>query len=157
MNDADRECRERRLLTLLPTGRDAALTASILTDAGIDCCACTSIRELAQKLNDGAGAILVAEEAISEDEGRLLAAILDQQPPWSDLPVLVVTRQGADSSAAEQAVANPGQRDPSGTADSHFGFSQRGAHGAAGETTPVPVSRAVRGVAAERTQPDRLL
>jgi len=104
MSDLEQVGFEQRLLTLLPTGKDAALTSSILREADVENAGVVSIRELAERLGEGAAALLLAEEALTIDSGHLLAAILDQQPLWSDLPILVVTRQGADSATAKFAV-----------------------------------------------------
>jgi signal transduction histidine kinase len=49
----------------------------------------------------GAGAVLLAEEAIEPDQ---LVEWLVRQPPWSDLPMLVLARSGADSAAVAQAM-----------------------------------------------------
>jgi PAS domain S-box-containing protein len=105
MSESSENCREHRLLTLLPTGKDAALTASILAKAGLESYGCATLDLLLEELKRGAGAILIAEEAIAEDSAHRLAATLEQQPPWSDIHVLVVTRQGADSSTADLAVS----------------------------------------------------
>ena len=48
----------------------------------------------ARAVETGAGALLLTEEALSDDDGRLAARIA-HQPPWSDLPVLLLTRSSA--------------------------------------------------------------
>ena len=108
MIEQDQETVEQRLLMLLPTGKDADLTASILRNAGIDCCVCAALKDLADRLEEGAAAILIAEEAVADDPGLIMKRILGEQPAWSDLPVLIVTGQGADSAVVEQAVATLG-------------------------------------------------
>jgi signal transduction histidine kinase len=94
---------ERRLLVLAPTGKDAALARSILGDGGIACDICPDLESVTRKIDEGAAAVLLAEEAI-QNGGELLAAAIRQQPPWSDFPVLILTRQGADSVAVAQAI-----------------------------------------------------
>jgi signal transduction histidine kinase len=98
----------RRLLLLAPNGRDAALAGAILQDAGIETNVCASLESLVGELANGAGAILVAEEALASDESQLLAAALSQQPTWSDLPVLILTYRGADSAATGEAIRTLG-------------------------------------------------
>jgi hypothetical protein len=50
---------------------------------------CRDLVDLCAELERGAGAALIADEAIGD--GHCLIAWLDQQPPWSDLPVLIAT------------------------------------------------------------------
>jgi PAS domain S-box-containing protein len=95
---------EKRVLFLAPTTRDATLTAGVLERAGIGCAISHHFQELCQMLHVGAGAIMLAEEAMQMVQLRSLTQWLHRQPPWSDLPVLVLCRNGADSPAVAQAV-----------------------------------------------------
>ncbi|MGH7287549.1 MAG: hybrid sensor histidine kinase/response regulator, partial [Myxococcota bacterium] len=52
--------------------------------------------------------MLLPEEAIVRDAENCLTALLARQPPWSDLPVLVLARSGADSAAVAQAMNSLG-------------------------------------------------
>ena len=97
---------ERRLLILAPVGRDAALISGALGPA-VSCVACSSLGQLIDEARRGVAALLVAEEALAEADGSL-AELLAQQPPWSDLPLLLLTRSGADSSTAMQATRTLG-------------------------------------------------
>ena len=69
----------------------------MLRKDAVACVACTDLERLATELERGAAAVLVAEEALPHDS-RLID-LIQRQPPWSDLPVLVLTRPGADSAA----------------------------------------------------------
>jgi PAS domain S-box-containing protein len=104
VTENEQENPEERVLILAPTGRDAALTGSVLERAGVACVFCTSLEELCDELTKGAAAVLLAEEAVIEDNGDCLIQWLAGQPPWSDLPVLVLARPGADSSAVALAM-----------------------------------------------------
>ncbi len=55
---------ESRVLVLMPTGRDAHLVCETLEKAGIIAEPCADAAELAEKISVGAGAILLAEEAL---------------------------------------------------------------------------------------------
>jgi len=101
MSTALREQLETRVLILASFGRDAELCRSVLR--GIDCAITPTLDALLTELGRGAGALLVAEEALSEDI-VLLADFVARQPPWSDLPVLVLTQRGADSPSALRAL-----------------------------------------------------
>ena len=100
----DEHDNQGRLLVLAPTGKDASLTRSILERAGVACVGCADIVQLCQELDAGAGAVLVPEEAVAEDKGQRLIEWLHRQPPWSDLPVLVLARPGATSTAVAAAM-----------------------------------------------------
>jgi PAS domain S-box-containing protein len=101
---ADGENLEQRVLVLAPTGKDAELTQSILGRAGVACLGCTDLAHVCRELEAGAGAVLVAEEAVFLDRDGCFAGRLANQPPWSDLPVLVLALPGADSAAVAQAM-----------------------------------------------------
>jgi two-component system, sensor histidine kinase len=97
---------ERRVLVLAPVGKDALLVEAMLRKDSVACQACANFESLSRELERGAAAILVAEEALPRD--RRLVELIQRQPPWSDLPVLVLTRPGADSAAAVQAMRTLG-------------------------------------------------
>ena len=96
--------RDERVLVLAPTGRDSALAASVLRDGGVRSVSCGSMTELCEEIRLGAGAILVAEEAlVTTATMRMLVDALDRQPAWSDLPVILFSRR----SPAEARAALP--------------------------------------------------
>jgi len=97
---------ERRLLVLAPVGKDASLVEALLRKESVACTGCADLESLAQELERGAAAILVTEEALPRD-GRLVE-IIGRQPRWSDLPVLVLTRAGADSPVVARALQTLG-------------------------------------------------
>ncbi len=106
MSDPSTERLERRLLVLAPVGKDATLIEAMLRGDAVACVACPDFASLSKEVARGAAAILVAEEALPHD-GRL-ASLIEGQAPWSDLPVLVLTRPGADSAAVARAVKTLG-------------------------------------------------
>lgn len=79
-----------RVLILAPLGRDAALTCDILSSNGLSCHVSTDIKDLVLEAQRGAAAILVTEEVFTPEAVDALNGVLDQQPDWSDLPVLVL-------------------------------------------------------------------
>jgi signal transduction histidine kinase len=97
-----------RVLFLASTRRDAITTARLLHGAGIHLTACTTFDALIDELAEGAGVILVPEEAITPAHNARLAALVQRQPPWSDLPILVLAHAGAKSGATREAVRTLG-------------------------------------------------
>ncbi|MFC0679699.1 ATP-binding protein [Lysobacter korlensis] len=86
-----------RVLLMLPTQRDASLTSEVLARDGIVSTPCASPGELARELKRGAGAVFVCEELLAYGAHGVIADAVEQQPRWSDLPVLILTRDGGAS------------------------------------------------------------
>lgn len=108
MSKHDHEQAEMRLLMLVPTPRDASLAGAILADAGIASFICRDVTDLTQQVSVGAGTLLLAEEVLAEDGYRDLCEALSQQPAWSDLPILILSRPGADSQVLTDALTELG-------------------------------------------------
>lgn len=104
MTGAPPEFGSLQVAILAPTGKDASLTAAFLREAAIDSIICSDVAGVERVVKKGAGALLVAEEAIAAHGLDVLAAALSHQPTWSDLPVLLLTRYGADSSTVRTAL-----------------------------------------------------
>jgi signal transduction histidine kinase/CheY-like chemotaxis protein len=99
---------ERRIVICAPTGRDASLTAKVLESVGIHSIVCANSDELMKQLPQGAGALLLVEEVVSGAAMRPLAGYVAAQPTWSDIPILLLTRNGADSLDVQRAVEHLG-------------------------------------------------
>src|SRR4051812_48590261 len=84
------------VLILAPIGRDAEVARAILANAGIAAEICPDLAGLVQRLDASAGAIL-AEEALLRGDRRALAEWIERQPPWSDLPFILLTYREAAS------------------------------------------------------------
>jgi signal transduction histidine kinase len=82
------------ILLLAPIGRDAAELQRVMAAVGIASRPLLSIAELCVVLTaDGgvqAAAIFLTEEALS-NEITTLASALEQQPSWSDMPIVILT------------------------------------------------------------------
>lgn len=79
------------VLVLAPTGRDAQLALSALQRAGFNARVCKDAAQLGKHILEGAGAALVAEEALNKMDIGEIKQTLTQQPPWSDFPFVVFT------------------------------------------------------------------
>lgn len=96
--------RAERLLLRLATPKDAEMTSAVLARAGIAALACGDLAELVVELERGAGALMLAEEALAEAGSARLGEWLASQPPWSDISVILVARHGADSRTVAQVM-----------------------------------------------------
>ena len=99
---------DQRVLVLAPKGRDAAVIAQTLDRRQV--AACADIVELSERVGEGAGAVIITEEALVGQSLESLAARLAEQSPWSDLPVIVLAAQrtGARPRLAQKALAELG-------------------------------------------------
>lgn len=79
------------LLIAAPVGRDAELMCTQLTAAGMRCVSCKDVHEICLRTAEGAGAIIVTEEAFQAEGARELIRTLAAQPPWSEIPVVILT------------------------------------------------------------------
>ena len=89
----DRENPSFRIVILAPIGRDASASADLLRKAGLITHVARDPTELLTCLASGAGAALVAEEALFNEDLTVFQAWIAQQPPWSDFPFVVLTSQ----------------------------------------------------------------
>jgi signal transduction histidine kinase len=95
--------RDLRFLIMAPAGRDNAITQELLNGAGIEAETFADVEALLEALREGAAAVLIAEEHLAGGSKAPLSHFLSQQPPWSDLPILILTRPGADSPESTEA------------------------------------------------------
>jgi signal transduction histidine kinase len=89
-----------RVLIHAPFGRDGTLIRGELRAAGFSGVVCGSVDELCSFIKEGAGVALVGDEALIPARIQRLATQLSDQPPWSDLPLLVMTSGGAATDAS---------------------------------------------------------
>jgi PAS domain S-box-containing protein len=96
---------EERILVLAPRGRDAPVIQQVLSGGGFSCLVCGAHQQLTQELAIGAGAALIAEEALLDSDLAPLASWLSGQASWSDFPfILLVSRQPLQRAAAARAL-----------------------------------------------------
>ena len=88
------------------------MIAGTLQRANIACEVCADARLVLPKLSNGIGALLVEEEALDDRLIQDLAATLQNQPAWSDAPVIVLTKGLAGTSYASNLMAH--MREPLG-------------------------------------------
>jgi signal transduction histidine kinase len=58
---------------------------------------------LMREIERGVGTVVLAEEVFVRDNIQPVIEYLERQPAWSDLPIILITRQGADSPAVSEA------------------------------------------------------
>lgn len=76
---------------LAPTANDSAVACSVLTHSGLHAEACLNAEELARRMLESCGVVIIAEEALTQEATRVLHDALEQQEKWSDLPIIVLS------------------------------------------------------------------
>ena len=94
----------RRVLLSVPTEMDADVIQSLLTSIGARGVVCADIGNLARQALGNADAIIVSEEMLNEAYLELLIETLQNQPEWSNLPVLLMSAGGTESRIANLAM-----------------------------------------------------
>ncbi|HUR89445.1 MAG TPA: histidine kinase dimerization/phospho-acceptor domain-containing protein, partial [Ramlibacter sp.] len=90
---------ELRVLLRAATAKDSDLIVPMLQREGIETKACSTPDDILGEMAAGAGALIIAEEVVQHPAFAGVMAALQAQPDWSDLPVIVLARTGADSPA----------------------------------------------------------
>jgi len=88
--------RDHRVLVLAPVGRDGSASVELLRHSHLDAYHCASLAELIREMAAGVGAVFLAEEGLFGRDTRPLARWIESQPPWSDLPFIILTSHRED-------------------------------------------------------------
>jgi signal transduction histidine kinase/ActR/RegA family two-component response regulator len=83
-----------RAIVLAPMGRDGTLALMMLNEAGYSGVIATGLTTLCNALEEGAGLLIIAAEALRGVDLEPLLEYLHQQPAWSDLPIVLMTHHG---------------------------------------------------------------
>jgi signal transduction histidine kinase/CheY-like chemotaxis protein len=101
-----------RAVILASVGRDAAVAAALIREAGFFANIAGDLAALMQEVEGGAGLAVIAEEAIKTADLRGLVKWLNDQPSWSDFPIVLLTHRGGgpernpDAARLGQALGN---------------------------------------------------
>jgi len=82
------------VIIIAPVGQDAEAMAALLNAQGFEIQICNGSDEYSRRIMDRAGVLLVTEEALESPQGSLLLGALKAQPPWSELPLIILTSGG---------------------------------------------------------------
>jgi PAS domain S-box-containing protein len=85
---------EYRVILLPATRRDAEVVTALLKREKLLPFSCENARSLASELDGGVGAILMTDDALADPGIDQVLEALGRQPPWSDVPAIVLC--GAD-------------------------------------------------------------
>jgi PAS domain S-box-containing protein len=94
--------RQRHVLLLIPDEKECRWAAQTLAETKIQSHECADMEDLCRKASLGFGAILLGEETLEGENGKLLSDFLGGQESWSDIPVLLIA--AARGTSADQPV-----------------------------------------------------
>ncbi|WP_371258946.1 ATP-binding protein [Pseudomonas sp. URMO17WK12:I12] len=83
-----------RAIILAPLGRDSQIALMMLNEAGFEGIVTRDLVALCGELVKGAGLLLISSEALIGCDLDPLRLLIDQQPAWSDLPIVLLTHHG---------------------------------------------------------------
>jgi PAS domain S-box-containing protein len=89
----------QRVLVLAPRGRDAQMIVKLLERQSLSCRICQNVEMLTQELESGAGAAILTEEAVDQNNIERLSGWVAQQAAWSDFPFILLVAPRVDSGA----------------------------------------------------------
>ena len=85
------------MLVLAPTTRDGRLIERFLGEIDVITHLCSDLDELCDQFERGAGALLIGQEALTGYDLERLLKRLENQPQWSELPLLLSTPHSLNS------------------------------------------------------------
>ncbi|HET9087903.1 MAG TPA: ATP-binding protein [Acidobacteriaceae bacterium] len=97
-------------VVVAPLGRDAELICALLQRSSIECIALPAAEEAIQRIYS-AGVLVIAEEALNSQLILQIAEVLRNQPPWSDIPIILLTMPGEVTQESQRRRV---QREPLG-------------------------------------------
>ena len=82
-----------RVALWTPTAGDASVTQRVLAAAGFASSVCTDVEGVSHAIFDDVIALVVAEETLVPQSRARILEELQRQPPWSDVPLVVLASQ----------------------------------------------------------------
>ena len=79
---------------MAPIGADAANIHNVLARAELAPRICRTVADFEDAIRGDCGALVLTEEALTADLRHALARAFESQPPWSDIPVIVIASAG---------------------------------------------------------------
>jgi PAS domain S-box-containing protein len=96
---------------LTPTGQDGRMAAKVLAGAGLEPRVCASMSDVCDLIaREEIGVLLLAEEALAQEDRDKLFTSLDRQPSWSDLPIVILTGEDELSGALPRILRGVAQK-----------------------------------------------
>ncbi|MEE7545696.1 PAS domain-containing protein [Xanthomonas sp. Kuri4-1] len=97
--------RQPQVLIAAPYGRDAESLAAVVSERGHAIRICASLGEVAERLDESVGAVVLTEEAFLGGEAQRLGDVLRAQETWSDVPFVLLRAARSKLRTRPQAIS----------------------------------------------------
>jgi signal transduction histidine kinase len=87
-----------------PNEADGVLAAGFLEGDGVEPVRCATLAQAAGLIGPGYGCVVLVEEALVEPDVQTFQDAVHAQPPWSDLPLLLIAGQDSSLSTLVETV-----------------------------------------------------
>ncbi|RBP15529.1 PAS domain-containing protein [Roseiarcus fermentans] len=84
-------------LIFAPHGRDSGIAQALLRQSDIESSICPDFAAFERALGETVSFVVATEEALQSCDLGIVTARLRNQPPWSDLPIVVLTQRRFDA------------------------------------------------------------
>lgn len=91
-------------VVLAPFGKDSQLISEVLRSSDVTVMPVSGGAELTRRVDTGIDVAILTEEGLEEETITALSRCVAAQPPWSDLPIIILTGGGASTPFTEMAV-----------------------------------------------------
>ena len=86
--------RPQSVAVFAPTGRDGQLAERVLGRWGMHVTSFPDAASIGAAIRKGVGVVILAEECLVPGGRDEIISALDEQPGWSDVPVIILTAEG---------------------------------------------------------------
>ena len=93
-----------KVIIVSPNEADSVLAAGFLEGDGVEPVRCATLAQAAALIGPGYGCVVLVEEALVEPDMQLFQEAVHAQPPWSDLPLLLIAGQDSSLSTLVETV-----------------------------------------------------
>lgn len=101
--------KDNRVIVVAPSGNDGENTAQVLRSEDVSAVVCQDLYAACLEARIGVGAMLFTQETLTTRSVTHLHALLEQEPPWSDIPLILLAsgyEPGAPSFLALKNLGN---------------------------------------------------
>jgi PAS domain S-box-containing protein len=85
----------QRILVLAPIGRDAQVMKELVEPEGSICEICRDVPDLRGKLDNEVAGVVLTDEVLAGRDVTSLLSWCEDQPSWSDMPIIVLSKKEA--------------------------------------------------------------
>ncbi len=93
-----------KVVVVTPNASDSHLAEGLLAEHGVHTVSCASLAEVGPLVDPDIGCVVLVEESLVEPDVQGFREMLRAQPPWSDVPLLLISARESSLSALDDGV-----------------------------------------------------